>query len=460
MRRTQLPAMFLAILMTLGGVWWIGPIAMLPRLAPGIRSASLSTRKNSDETRRFSDTTVRQALPPFLQDALNENPAMAFATPDSLRFSAPIPRLGRMPSPNTHGAPSQVAARVRRNSRSGKPDAQITTSHARTTDSIPRARAPARGQTSSGGSPHPAGSNATSAKPFPVMSHHPSISGTPEIGRTRAPTTAASTGAPHTVPAVTNTSLDASEGADIFGRYDAVRFEAPHRWALPNGPRRPPGPKIRPLLLYRFLGLRALHPPPMLEPPTALLSLDLRRPLHTPTGSSDLSQPAELSDFESIDPTKVSSDRRNEPHWDAEQWHDGNARGMMMSGRWAWLYRDSLRWWGISGSGNAPLLYHQGAWWTNEMGTWFIVHDGRPWAWREFREWGGSGLYNPASGIEMVYSRDLQRVAIISPGQGATVYDAVSGLEIVRIPEADMPPRRHPRPGLLRNPTRSIFASP
>jgi hypothetical protein len=45
----------------------------------------------------------------------------------------------------------------------------------------------------------------------------------------------------------------------------------------------------------------------------------------------------------------------------------------------------------------------------------------------------------------MVYSKDFARVAVITPGEGAEVFDAATGEELARVPEERMPPRRRPR---------------
>ncbi len=93
-----------------------------------------------------------------------------------------------------------------------------------------------------------------------------------------------------------------------------------------------------------------------------------------------------------------------------------------------------------------------------ESGIWFVVHDGQPWAWRHFQDWDAQGLFQPGSGTEMVYSNDFSRVAVITPGTGAEVFDAASGREVARIPKERMPPRRRPKiPNELTLPS-DVFA--
>ena len=109
-----------------------------------------------------------------------------------------------------------------------------------------------------------------------------------------------------------------------------------------------------------------------------------------------------------------------------------------------WLEKDGQRWWGLVDS--TPLVRHQRLWWLRQSGVWLVLHEGEAWAWRHFQDWNAAeGLFHPATGTEIVYSPDFSRAAVITPGEGAVVYDAFSGAEIGRIPEEAMPARRRPR---------------
>lgn len=154
--------------------------------------------------------------------------------------------------------------------------------------------------------------------------------------------------------------------------------------------------------------------------------------------------PAGLQALDRIDPARLERDRRSGPHWDGGQWHDGAVRGVASGGGWTWLSRDGARWWALPAPGRAALR-HEGAWWTKERGVWLLVHDGQPWVWRRFQDWDAQGLFHLGTGTEMVYSRDFARVALVTPGRGAAVFDARTGEEMARIPEEEMPPRRRPR---------------
>jgi len=203
--------------------------------------------------------------------------------------------------------------------------------------------------------------------------------------------------------------------------------------------------RFRPLLLSKLLGPRPLKPPPAdWTPPAALSGLDARRPARDARGAPVPDAAASLLALEDVDPAALARDRRATPHWDGEQWHAGAARGMIRGRGWAWLYRDGPRWWARAGSA-PPLVRHDGVWWTKQGGFWFVLHDGVPWAWRPFRDWDAQGLLQPGTGTEMVYSKDFKTVALVTPGAGAEVFDAATGVLIGRIPEARMPPRRRPK---------------
>jgi hypothetical protein len=217
--------------------------------------------------------------------------------------------------------------------------------------------------------------------------------------------------------------------------------------------RRRAAPRLRPLLLSKLIGPRALRPPPAdLEPPAPreLPVLDARGLPIPPVF-------APLEALDDLDPASLPRDRRAAAHWDGDDWHDGETRGLRRDGGWLPLRRDKGRWWAFAGeSGNAQLR-HDGVWWTKERGIWFVVHDGRPWAWRPFQDWGAEGLFQPGTGVEMVYSRDFKRVAVIAPGEETAVFDAETGAELARVPERRMPARRRPRPAPVLDPTANVF---
>lgn len=204
------------------------------------------------------------------------------------------------------------------------------------------------------------------------------------------------------------------------------------------------GRRFRPLLLSKLLGRRPLRPPPArLKAPAALARLDKKRPAAALSAAL-----ASLGAVEEIDPASLPRDRRSGAHWDGTQWHSGRARGVTGPEGWTWLYRDGPRWWALA-EGGEPLLREDGVWWTRREGAWYVLHDGQPWAWRPFHDWNAQGLLQMGSGTEMVYSQDFKKVAVVSPGEGAEVFDAETGALLERIPQVRMPARRRPNP--LRN---------
>jgi hypothetical protein len=100
---------------------------------------------------------------------------------------------------------------------------------------------------------------------------------------------------------------------------------------------------------------------------------------------------------------------------------------------WVWMRRYRGRWWAQARDGLA-LVRHAGHWWWKNDGVWFLLHDGEPWGWRHFPEWERSGFVHPGTGTRLLYSDDGRRVAIVEPGQGAVVFDAVTGEELESFP--------------------------
>ena len=217
--------------------------------------------------------------------------------------------------------------------------------------------------------------------------------------------------------------------------------------------------RVRPLLLSALIGPRALRPPPAgLEPPPRPADWAARRPGRDESGRPIPTAPAGLETLDETNPAALSRDRRAQSHWDGDAWHDGDVRGLVRGGAWLRLQHDGARWWAFAGDQGPAQLRHDEVWWMKERGIWFVVHEGRPWAWRSFQDWDAQGLFEPGSGTEMVYSKDFARVAVITPGEGATVFDAATGEELARIPEEKLPPRRRPKaPGELARPPEVFF---
>jgi len=221
-----------------------------------------------------------------------------------------------------------------------------------------------------------------------------------------------------------------------------------------NDPEAAGAKRFKPLLLRDELGAKPLRPPAAtLEPPQGLLALPSRRPALDASGRPTPDAPVGLASVEGLDPSALTKDRQTGAHWDGGEWHDGAARGVEKDGAWLWAYRSGGSWWSLAGQPPQPLVNHDGVWWLKQQGVWFAVHQGEPWAWRGFADWGAQGLFHPGSGTQIVYSSDYSRAAVVTPGQGAEVFDAHTGALLERIPEEQMPAKRRPQaPEVLPTP--------
>ena len=212
--------------------------------------------------------------------------------------------------------------------------------------------------------------------------------------------------------------------------------------------------RARPLLLSKALGPGALRPPSSSIVPPDLSRLRTRKPVLAPDGSSVPARGFGLALLEARDPgVSAPACRRRAPHWDAgPAWHDGAARGLIEEERWQWLWKDEARWWAVHEPG-PPLLRQRGLWWSKKKGVWFALHDGELWSWRRFSDWDAEGLLRLEDGVELVYSADFSKVAVITPGSGAVLYDARTGSELGEWLEQEMPRRRPRAPAALRLPS-------
>lgn len=226
-------------------------------------------------------------------------------------------------------------------------------------------------------------------------------------------------------------------GASLFEPAPRPRREVRKTAAKPR--------RFRPLRLSQLLGGKALRPPPSsLRPPVGLAGLELKRPFFDAAGRVVPAPSREVGALEAVTPEEMASDRRQDAHWDGETWHERHAHGLTRDGGWLWLLKDRQRWWGLAA--RTSLVRHQSLWWLRQNDVWLVLHEGEPWAWRHFQDWDeAEGLFHLGTGTEIVYSSDLSRAAVITPGEGAVIYDARSGAEIGSIPEEDMPARRRPK---------------
>ncbi len=218
--------------------------------------------------------------------------------------------------------------------------------------------------------------------------------------------------------------------------------------------RRPP--RFKPIRLDRALGPYAIRPPGDVAGPT-LAQLSPRQPLAKPDGKPARWTEAPLRWLETVDPAAPAPPcRKRDGHWHGEQegrfYHAGIGRGLALDDAWLWLARLERRWWALPDAERAPWLRHRGRWWVRDDGVWFVLHEGESWAWRHFARWEAEGLIHPGTGTAIVYSADYARAAVITPGEGAVLFDALSGAELARWTEAELPPRWRPAPRDLNLP--------
>jgi hypothetical protein len=226
------------------------------------------------------------------------------------------------------------------------------------------------------------------------------------------------------------------DSSDLDDAADAKDPKARRRRA--KRPRR-----LRPALLSKLLGRRALKAPAALPFPKDKPWL---RPI--PPGAAN-PRPLPFSEAETVAPPRSCS--RSGPHWHAPEdgsavrwFHDGRDWGRSAPEGWAWLRKERGHAWLWPRATGRPLLRHQEHWWLRSRGLWFLLHDGEPWGAQYLREWGTYGFVHP-SGAQMIYSADGTRVGMVEPDAGAILYDAQTGDALGRWPPEALPKRKGPR---------------
>ncbi|MBI5882501.1 MAG: hypothetical protein HZB91_05290 [Elusimicrobia bacterium] len=213
-------------------------------------------------------------------------------------------------------------------------------------------------------------------------------------------------------------------------------------------------PAFKPILLSKLLGKNAIRPPKGKIAAPDLSSLPARMPAVLPDGRPFQPEPPEPEGVEALEPPdpKAWSSAGTCPknsHWHRDSrslhYHDDEAWGLWQEGRWTWHVRKGARWWVSAGPKIPTLLRHGRHWWWQASDLWFLLHQGQPWGYRQLTELGLDSLVHPASGTAMVYSEDGTRLALITPGQGAVLFDAETGAVLGRWTESEMPKPRKPK---------------
>ena len=220
-----------------------------------------------------------------------------------------------------------------------------------------------------------------------------------------------------------------------------------------NRPRPRGAGRFRPILLSKLLGLGAIRPPPDdLVPPD--FQPPEKIPANGPAGERISGERPRASELERVLPPAVTGRCAKKPHWHSEPGaalrHEGTIWGHWARQRWSWLLKHERRWWlevpaeAREGEEVPPLVHHGEHWWWKAGGRWFLLHQGEPWAYRSFEALRSEGLIHPRTGTQMIYSADAKRVAVVTPGEGAVLFDAENGTEIARWTQGQMPKPRRP----------------
>ncbi|HAM35985.1 MAG TPA: hypothetical protein DEB40_11015 [Elusimicrobia bacterium] len=230
----------------------------------------------------------------------------------------------------------------------------------------------------------------------------------------------------------------------------------PRAWARAPGTarqsrreRKPPAaPRFRPVLLSQLLGKNAIRPPKARVPVPDLSGLRERVPGQGPDHEplKWFPAPAEAVEAARLPGAGELSCRASGGHWHSPGlFHHREAWGLWDEQGWLWLARSGQRWWAWTDKDQPCWLWFNGHWWWSSRDVWFLLHQGQAWGYRLFGERQSEGLIHPATGTEMVYSEDGRRVAVITPGDGAWLFDARTGAVLGRWTEDQMPRKPKPR---------------
>ncbi|MBI4386954.1 MAG: hypothetical protein HY551_06200 [Elusimicrobia bacterium] len=196
----------------------------------------------------------------------------------------------------------------------------------------------------------------------------------------------------------------------------------PHPGDRKTGPsdRKIPGRStVRRMLKQGFLRppSNALRPPDLKR-----IQAEAARPSPQEGLLKFLNPPA--SDVEAIFPPEGAAAKESgtppKNHWHAtiagRLWHAGPAWAFAHGDGWVWLVCAKKRWW-VLARPDQPLVWHQSRWWWKKPEGWFLLHEGEPWAYRQFQNLRRDGLVHPATGMRILYGKDGRRALVEIPGQ-------------------------------------------
>ena len=241
-----------------------------------------------------------------------------------------------------------------------------------------------------------------------------------------------------------NSGSRGRKGATAASRHAAARPKTERRGE--RGVRRPLPAHASTHAVKSLLGTGQIKPPSgELVPP------DFARLLqHEPSLLGEAELPAAAA-IERLAPPAAQSDYRAwlaqdgtkpDARWheagDVRYLHDRPLWAAESQGRRAPMVQSGARWWTLA-EGGQPLLWHEGRWWWQKDGVWFLLHEGQPWAYRWFSDWQTEGLLEPQSQTRIVYSADGSMAAVGAPGERTVVFDLRTGEEV---PGDDRQPER------------------
>jgi hypothetical protein len=209
------------------------------------------------------------------------------------------------------------------------------------------------------------------------------------------------------------------------------------------------------VLLSALLGKDAIRPPKGKILVPDLSKLQKLLPKLRPDGRPLVWAPAAAVEVEAAQrPGAQDLACKRKFHWHKDGlYHADQAWGRWDGSGWLWLKREQARWWAWPGPGEPTWLEHSGHWWWSSGGIWFMLHEGQAWGYRLFQDSLAEGLIHPASGTTIIYSSDGLRAAVVTPDDGAWLFDARTGEILGRWTQAQMPAKPKPRaPAALKLP--------
>ncbi|MBI5629545.1 MAG: hypothetical protein HY921_01535 [Elusimicrobia bacterium] len=205
--------------------------------------------------------------------------------------------------------------------------------------------------------------------------------------------------------------------------------------------------RLKPPSFSRSLGAKPLRPPEASLAPPSGNPWAGPLPRHLEDGTPIFPYGLSLDEAEAVEPPQLKKlgAHHGKVHWhrndSGHYLHHGDLWGSWSRGHWSWLERQDSRWWLWANASAGALAWQQGHWWLREGERWFLLHQGTPWGYQALINRWGQGGYERPDGSQLLYSADGRRVAVIVSGEGAALYDALSGEALGYWPDSELPAR-------------------